>query len=97
VFDGVLGEQQRLGVGLPGLGDPAEPPEEVRASRGQVAGTGQLGFPGQRVERGEAGGGPAGEPDVVVLVKREPPRGPQLGQDVVQGDDLGPVGVVPAR
>lgn len=62
-LDLVLGEQQRLGVGVPSLGQATQPTEQVRPGRRQVAVAGELGLVGQDVERVEPRGRAVGEPD----------------------------------
>src|SRR5690349_10134235 len=54
-FDVIAGEQHRLLVGEPGLGDAAESAQELRPRGRQVVVSGQLRLGGQLVERGQSG------------------------------------------
>ena len=97
-LDGVLGQQQRLLVGLAGLLDPAEPPEEVGPRGGQVAVAGQLRFRRTARRARRARPPPRGRSRrATARLSATTGDGQSVVSSVVQGDDLAPVGVVPGR
>ena len=91
-LDGVLGQVERLLVGVAGLAIAAEAAQEVGAGGREVAVGRELRLVGERVERAQARVRAAGEADRGGAVERDDGRGPGAREQVVEGDDLAPGG-----
>src|SRR3954454_13692510 len=76
----VVHERERLLVRDLRLGEPAEPPEQVRPGGGQVAVPGQLPLGAERVQFGEPCRRPACEPDGHGPIERHHRRWPHLAE-----------------
>src|SRR4029453_13131895 len=94
-FDVVVDEHEGLFVGLGGLCPLVQLAQEIGTGGAEVAVRRQRRIDEQRRQRIQAGLRPIAQSDRDTTVELDYRRGPKLEQDVVQRDNLRPVGVLP--